>query len=228
MTYDSSLKGLSGLDIWVTKLREPCMVSDRTWYVSIFHCDGKLLEYCGRKFLVLRAPCGKLSVEVPPGCYLISAVWGYTRLPDGNYQANHFTHKCVVEACCNVRQCCKLYNPTIHRCGRILNAAARDLVPQLQVHFEAKVAVAQAAVDAAALPVPTELLNALQNAQDDLGNIGAKVDALDQAWGDVEAMAVDANPAGAGPLFEDEAELNLEVALNAVLETEALGLDKPC
>jgi hypothetical protein len=35
------------------------------WYVTIYNCDGKPLEGCGKKYVVLPAKCGHLEVEVP-------------------------------------------------------------------------------------------------------------------------------------------------------------------
>lgn len=128
MVHDSSLKGFGALDIWITKLGQPCKISDRKWFVTIWHCDGSLLEWCGKKYIVVPAPCGHVSITIPPGCYYISAVWSYKELPNENYQANHFTHGAIVELCCNERQCVKLYNPKIHKCGKILMEAAKNLV----------------------------------------------------------------------------------------------------
>jgi hypothetical protein len=66
----------SKLNVWVSELDEPCRISNRTWYVTIYTCDGKPLEWCGKRYVVLPARCGHLEVEVPPGCYTISAVCG--------------------------------------------------------------------------------------------------------------------------------------------------------
>eukprot|EP01130_Rhizamoeba_saxonica_P005076 TRINITY_DN203_c0_g1_i2.p1 TRINITY_DN203_c0_g1~~TRINITY_DN203_c0_g1_i2.p1 ORF type:complete len:205 (-),score=22.60 TRINITY_DN203_c0_g1_i2:52-666(-) len=126
-----NLRGYSQLDISVSKLYNPCEISERTWYVTIFSCDGSLLTHCGRRYIVIPIRCGMGTIRVPPGLYKVSAVWSYFELPDGNYQANHFTDSVLVQACCNSCHCVRLYNPSIHRCGPILMAAAQDTYNQL-------------------------------------------------------------------------------------------------
>jgi len=127
--------GMAKLNVWVSGLDEPCKVDNRTWYVTIYDCDGNVLEWCGKKYVVLPAKCGHLEVEVPPGCYYIKAVWGF-RLVGGIYYVNHFTDAAIVQARCNETTCVKLFNPSVHRCGIIYLHAIRDLVKQKAIPVE--------------------------------------------------------------------------------------------
>ena len=129
--------GLATLNVFVSGMDDPCSVDNRTWYVTIYDCDGNVLEWCGRKYVVMRAPCGHLEVEVPPGCYYIKAVWGFVVVTPGLvYRVNHFTDAAIVQACCGQTTCVKLFNPSAHRCGYIYVRALRDLVKQKAVKPE--------------------------------------------------------------------------------------------
>lgn len=126
---------MAKLSIWVSGIDDPCGVDNRTWYVTIYDCDGNVLEWCGKKYVVLPAPCGHLDVAVPPGCYYIKAVWSFVVL-GGIYHVNHFTDAAIVTACCDQTVCVKLFNPSVHRCGTIVVRAIRDLVQQKAVKPE--------------------------------------------------------------------------------------------
>ncbi len=121
--------GLATLNIWVSATDNPCSVDTKTWYVTIYDCDGHVLEWCGRKFVVMRARCGHLEVQVPPGCYRINAVWSFT-FAGGVFYVNHFTDSAVVQACCDHHVCVTLFNPSTHRCGVIFLRAVKDLLEQ--------------------------------------------------------------------------------------------------
>lgn len=127
--------GMGKLNVWVSAMDNPCGIDDRTWYVTIYDCDGKVLQWCGRRYVVLPAKCGHLEVEVPPGCYYIKAVWSF-RLLGGIYYVNHFTDAAIVQVGCEQTACVKLFNPSIHRCGTILLRAVKDLVQQKAVKTE--------------------------------------------------------------------------------------------
>ena len=121
--------GMAKLNVWISGLDDPCSVDDRTWYVLVYDCDGRVLEWCEKRYAVLPAKCGHLEVEVPPGCYYIRAVWGYVRTEKGLW-ANHFTDAAIVQARCEETTCVKLFNPSAHRCGYIFDLAIKDLVKQ--------------------------------------------------------------------------------------------------
>ena len=123
--------GMSKLNVFVSELGDPCRVSQRTWYVTIYDCHGQVLRHCGMPYLLLDAHCGHLEVEVPPGCYTVQAVWSYSVVVPGQvYRANHFTHKAIVQACCGGHACVTLFNPKVHECGTIYALAVRDMVAQ--------------------------------------------------------------------------------------------------
>jgi len=127
--------GMAKLNVWVSATDDPCAIDNRTWYVTIFNCDGHVLEWCGKRYVVLPARCGHLEVEVPPGCYRINAVWSFSFL-GGVFYVNHFTDSAVVQACCEETVCVTLFNPSIHRCGTILLRAVKDLVAQKGINPE--------------------------------------------------------------------------------------------
>lgn len=124
--------GMAKLNIWVSDTDDPCRISDRTWYVTIFDCNGDVLQWCKKKYLLMPAPCGHLEVEVPPGCYYIKAVWSFWLAPGKSivYKVNHFTDAAIIQACCEQHVCVKLFNPSIHRCGTIVIRAIKDLLRQ--------------------------------------------------------------------------------------------------
>ncbi len=127
--------GMSKLNVWVSAMDDPCGIDNRTWYVTIYDCDGNVLEWCGRRYVILPAKCGHLEVEVPPGCYYLKAVWSFSIL-GGLIHVNHFTDAAIVQACCGQTVCVKLFNPSVHRCGIILLRAIRNLVQQKAVKPE--------------------------------------------------------------------------------------------
>jgi len=121
--------GMARLNVWVSAIDDPCGFDSRTWYITIFDCNGDVLNWCNKRFVVLPAECGHLEVEIPPGCYYIKAVWSY-KWGNGFYYVNHFTDAAIVQAVCDQTACVKLFNPSIHRCGKIIVWAAKDLVNQ--------------------------------------------------------------------------------------------------
>lgn len=123
--------GLTKLNVFVSGMDDPCTIDSRPWYVTIYNCDGDVLEYCGKRYVMLEAPCGHLETEVPPGCYRIIAVWNFKILIPGlHFRVNHFTDSAIVTVCCGQETCVKLFNPSAHRCGEIYVRALRDLVAQ--------------------------------------------------------------------------------------------------
>jgi hypothetical protein len=129
--------GMAKLNVWISGMDDPCTVSRRTWFVTIYDCDGNVLQWCGKRFLLMPARCGHLHVEVPPGCYYLKAVWSYWVIKPGyEYRVNHFTDAAIVQACCEQTTCVKLFNPSAHRCGTIFVLAAKDLLKQKLVRAE--------------------------------------------------------------------------------------------
>lgn len=65
------------LNVWITEIGDPCHFIEpspnENWYVHILDCDGKVLEWCGRRYRDFLAKCGHVEIEVPPGCYTVMA-----------------------------------------------------------------------------------------------------------------------------------------------------------
>lgn len=117
---------LAEVQFFVSKMGEPCKVDERDWYITIFNCDGTLLEYAGIDYIVIHAPNGHASVTLPPGKYYAIGVWGYWQMANGEYYGNHFTHKAIFQACCTDHKCVWLFNPSVHECGIIYDQAVQD------------------------------------------------------------------------------------------------------
>lgn len=118
---------LSKVNFFVSKMHEACKVSERDWYITIFNCDGTLLEFCGRDYIVIKAHCGHAEIKLPPGKYVAVAVWGYFMGADGKYWGNHFTNKAIFQCNSGQHVCCWLYNPSVHECGIIYDTALQDM-----------------------------------------------------------------------------------------------------
>jgi len=116
--------GMSTLQIWITSEGSPCTISERDendnlpWQVAIMHCDGRVLTWCGRRYVGIPAPCGHVEVQVPPGCYIIRAGEGMRVDKKGGLIGNHMSDHAVVTACCDESVCVTLFAPTIHNCVR--------------------------------------------------------------------------------------------------------------
>ncbi|MBI3970171.1 MAG: hypothetical protein HY332_02680 [Chloroflexi bacterium] len=119
--------GLGKLNVFVSQLDDGCKIDSRTWFVTIYDCDGRVLEWCGRRYAVIPARCGHLEVEVPPGCYTLLAVWSFGTTPAGTIFGNHFTDHAVAQVCCDQTTCVTLYTPSAHRCGILFDVALRVL-----------------------------------------------------------------------------------------------------
>lgn len=107
--------GLGKLNIWIRyepDITWSCKVdSDNPWYVTIKDCTGRILEWCGRVFSrVGPTKCGHIEIEVPPGCYILSAIGKAT----GH---NTFTAPALVQVRCDEIACVNLLAPIRHYCG---------------------------------------------------------------------------------------------------------------
>lgn len=117
---------LSEIQFFVSQMDDPCKVDNRDWYITIFNCDGTLLEYANKEYIVIHAPNGHASLALPPGKYSAVGVWSYWQGPDGNYYGNHFTHEAIFQVCCGDHKCVWLYNPSVHECGIVYDQAVKD------------------------------------------------------------------------------------------------------
>lgn len=137
------------LNVWVTAVGEPCKIDMAyQWFVHVLHCNGEILDWCGKKFVNMPTKCGHLEVEIPPGCYLVCATW--SPAPAGasvpTSLGNHISHLSIVRANCGDHVCVTLFPPTFHFCGVWWVIAAKSLLGQNALPKEAAEA-AKNAVD---------------------------------------------------------------------------------
>lgn len=111
------------LNIWITERGDPCRITNNTLFVHVLHCSGKVLEWCGRKYLHIPARCGHLELEIPVGCYVVGAVENPSGIPP---LGNHLTHIAIVRADCGKDYCVTLFDPTFHQCAQWFGTALND------------------------------------------------------------------------------------------------------
>lgn len=111
----------SKLDIWITERGDPCRISTiKQHFVYVLHCNGEVLEWCGKRYVALPTECGHLELDIPPGCYVVGAVEFNSGVrPFGNY----LTHVAIVRANCGDEICVTLFDPSLHFCGTWIGAA---------------------------------------------------------------------------------------------------------
>jgi hypothetical protein len=109
-------------NIWITQQGKPCTIENKkTLFVYFLHCDGRVLEWCGKRYVGLPAKCGHLQIEIPVGCYIVGAVENPSGIPP---LGNHLTHIAIIRANCGDHVCVTLFNPTLHHCATWLQTAA--------------------------------------------------------------------------------------------------------
>lgn len=103
----------SVINVFCTK-RGTCDITSETLFVYVTDCRGRILEWCGKRYVNIPARCGHATIEVPPGCYFVGAVEN----PKGiKPLGNHLTHLGVVQVRCGDHACVTLFDPTLHFCG---------------------------------------------------------------------------------------------------------------
>ncbi len=120
------------LNVWITKLGEPCATSDRRWVVAVSRCDGSILEWGGMTYDSIPAPNGHAEIKVPPGCYVVSASM-HTWWAEGILMGNWFTHDAIVQVACGDDACVTLYAPTAQSCIRPVFEIVLPLLAEHQV-----------------------------------------------------------------------------------------------
>ena len=80
------------------------------------HCDGRVLNWCGRRYVGIPAPCGHVEITVPPGCYVLRGGENMGVDAHGGVTGNHLTDHAVVTACCDESTCVTLFAPSLHNC----------------------------------------------------------------------------------------------------------------
>jgi hypothetical protein len=115
--------GLGNLNIWIRyepDITWSCRVDTvNPWYVTIKDCTGRILEWCGRVYRRIPTKCGHIEIEVPPGCYILSAI-GYAT------GSNTFTAPAFVVVNCGETVCVNLLAPIVHNCGWYFTSGIRQ------------------------------------------------------------------------------------------------------
>ncbi len=120
--------GTGKLNVWITEIGKPCSISNNNWTVAILDCEGKLLEWCGKKY-IFPAPCGHVEIpSIPPGRYLITAA-RYIR-PGPSMYWNVAADFTVTNVNCGEETCVTLYTPTYPKCGYLFKLATHMLANQ--------------------------------------------------------------------------------------------------
>lgn len=122
----------ANLNVWITRFGNPCHIEDKeTWFVHILDCEGKVLEWCKKRYSFIPAKCGHLQVEVPPGCYAVFA--GHSPRGAGVPPfGNRLTHIQVVRVNCGDHACVTLFSPTMWYCGTWFAHAVATQMEALQ------------------------------------------------------------------------------------------------
>lgn len=120
--------GLGKLNIWIRyepDITWSCRVDTvNRWYVTIKDCTGRILEWCGKVYSkVGPTKHGHIEIEVPPGCYILSAI-GYAT------GSNTFTAPAFVQVRCGETVCVNLLAPIIHNCIWYVIAGLNQAVRQ--------------------------------------------------------------------------------------------------
>ena len=120
------------LNVWITEIGDPCHIikpspSDPMgWFVHVVDCDGKVLEWCGRRYRDIPAKCGHVELEVPPGCYSVLASHTPARAGGIPPFGGRLTHVQVIRVNCGDHACVTLFSPTIWHSGTWFKTAIAD------------------------------------------------------------------------------------------------------
>ena len=120
------------VDAWVTRTGDPCGITprEREFSIYVLECNGRILEWCGKKYSNMLTKCGHLEFELPPGCYIVGAVLSPSAIgtSTGKSLGNHLTHIAVVRVNCGDHVCVTLFDSSLHVCGTWIGAAINTYV----------------------------------------------------------------------------------------------------
>lgn len=113
----------------ITRREDHCRIEDRFEHnVYVLDCDGRIFEWCGKKYVNMKTRCGMLEIAVPPGCYVVGATdWAPNNTSSG-YLGNNLTHVAIVRVNCDDRACVTLFDPSFHFCGTWFESAGRTIL----------------------------------------------------------------------------------------------------
>lgn len=141
------------LNVWITGIADACHIDDKdTWFVHITDCTGKPLVWCKKTYTFLKAECGHLEIDIPPGCYTVFAGHNPREVVDKGHKryqpfGNRLTHVQVVRANCGDHVCVTLFSPGMHYCGTWFAQAVKTQYAALE-QANVDVTLARAAVTA--------------------------------------------------------------------------------
>jgi hypothetical protein len=123
--------GLGKLNIWIRyepDITWSCKVdTENKWFVTIKDCTGRILEWCGQTYSrVGPTECGHIEIELPPGCYILSAISMATG-------SNTFTAPAFVQVRCDETACVNLLAPIRNTCGWYYIAGLKQAVREKAV-----------------------------------------------------------------------------------------------
>ncbi len=140
--------GTGKINVWITDIGKPCSIGQRTWTVAVVGCDGRILEWCGRRFVQL-AKCSHTEfVGVPPGRYLVGAAAYVGPGAEGRVYWNQAVDLTVVNVDCGEETCVTLYASTYLRCGYLVYLATLNLQQQGIIPAEIGKPLAEALIKA--------------------------------------------------------------------------------
>lgn len=147
----------ANLNVWITRIGDPCHIDDRTWYVHVLDCEGRVVQWCDRSYNFIPAKCGHAEITLPPGCYVVFAgedPQGVGIPPFGN----QLTHIQIVRINCGDHACVTLFSPSLHFCGTWFAHAVLGRLPGLEkANVDARTARAAAdAVNALVAKLPAD------------------------------------------------------------------------
>lgn len=120
------------LNVWITAIARACHIADKDeWFVHITDCTGNPLVWCDKTYTFLKAKCGHLEIDIPPGCYTVFA--GQSPRGSGAQPfGNRLTHVQVVRANCGDHVCVTLFSPGIGYCGTYFALAVKSQYAALE------------------------------------------------------------------------------------------------
>lgn len=110
---------IARMNVWVTRVGDPCKIDmEHQWFVHVLHCDGKILDWCNRRYTNIRTQCGHVEFSVPPGQYMVCATMSPAQATESPTSlGNHISHLALARVNCGDHACVTLFPPTFHWCG---------------------------------------------------------------------------------------------------------------
>ena len=118
--------GYATLNVWISD-KDPCNISVEHWTVVVTDCGGQPLSWCDIKS-PFDAPCGHRDVQLPPGCYIVSAY--QLSAVGGVPKPSSYTDSCIVTLSCDESACVHLLRRSAQYVLRSAAQAAAQLAEE--------------------------------------------------------------------------------------------------